>query len=92
MKVYIVQGNSGEYSDRVDWLVKAFISESKAIEFRDFLESKLKERGLHAHSDAAIHSLKERTKKSIPMTQYDPDFYGDYTGTYYCILSVDLEN
>ena len=32
MKVYVVMGHTGEYSDCIDWPVKAFVSQERAAD------------------------------------------------------------
>lgn len=35
MKIWIVQGEAGEYEDHREWIVAAFLSEKKAQELRE---------------------------------------------------------
>jgi len=87
MKIYVVQGSTGEYSDHREWLVKAFKSQEKAQDFVSFLDSKLLELGLKYES-VYTHEDMEKEEK---MMEFDPQFQFDYTGTMYSILEVELE-
>lgn len=88
MIIYIVEGNTGEYSDRCNWLVKAFTCQQKAEEFRDFLSSKLKELELDRRDTV---NWKERKAKGEEMKKHDPNFYTDYTSSHYCLLNVEMD-
>lgn len=85
--VYIVEGNTGEYSDRVNWLVKAFFCQKEAEKLRDKLNTELIRLGLASDCDRKM--VKEN---SLQMKKLDPEFRCDYTGTYYCILRVELDD
>lgn len=82
MKIYIVEGNTGEYSDRVNWLVKAFKTTEKAEAYRDMLHSKLLELKLYERKI-------DRNVKI--MQEYDEQFQCDYTGSEYTILTVEMD-
>ena len=78
MKIYVVWGVTGEYSDQQSWLVCAY---------RDRV---LAER----HSDRAaqrahqiFHTVGYHTDAK---NLWDPEMRMDYAGTDYCVLEVDL--
>lgn len=81
--IYVVEGNCGEYSDRTNWLVKAFSQSESAIEFRDKLHN------LAVSTGAKVGSVDKDGEAK--MKEIDPQFRSDYTGTEYCILMVDFE-
>lgn len=82
-KIYIVEGNTGEYSDRTNWMVKAFLKQESAERFRDKLDNKLKE----LNFDNLNYD--ESGKASEEMRELDPEFK-DYGSSHYVLLTVDL--
>jgi hypothetical protein len=97
MKIYIVSGSTGEYSDRTDWMVCAYKSEDEAkrivaeydriakeIEVRCRLDEDDPLR-LDRYSFNRWHG-DDRPKWPHP----DPDFSMDYTGTTYGYGEVEL--
>jgi hypothetical protein len=90
--IYVVMGTTGEYSDRVEWPVKAFQSEEKAEKFINHLSLKYKtypggttgygfERGPDEEEDALQEYMEE----------FDPGFEEDYTGTFWYLFEVELK-
>jgi len=86
MTIYVVQGSTGEYSDHVEWLVKAFYQEKQAQDFVNEL-------------DKVADMINERIKKQGFIQYYsnkdnfnplDPQFRVDYTGTNYTYYPVEL--
>jgi len=86
MKVYIVFGTTGEYSDRTEWPVCGYRNEDVARKHAD---------------DAMIwaHLLKEKVDdegKSVfeareqLISPYDKHISMDYTGTDYYVVEVDI--
>lgn len=86
MEIFIVTGQTGEYSDRVEWLVKAFRDRAKAMNFIAKAEDWLRANKL------SFQNIDGRRLVDHPMPDFDPDFRCDYTGTRYCIDWVDLED
>lgn len=75
-RVFVVTGETGEYDDKRDWLVKAFFDEDKA----NALSEKLNLWCIA--NDAALGSSSYPTVKTCPL---DKKFQADRTGTrYYC--------
>lgn len=87
-KIFIIQGNTGKYSDRCDWLVKAFFSQERAQKHMEFLNNKLKELELLEGFEG---DWKKRSDNSKIMIQFDEGFHCDYTGSEYVLLTVELE-
>lgn len=86
-RVYIIEGNTGEYSDRTNWLVKAYLDENAAMAEQDRLTNKLKEFGVDRGFEMGWAA---REKAAEKMRNYDDQFRCDYTGTWYTLLTVDL--
>lgn len=86
--IYVIVGRTGEYSDRVEWMVEAWSTKEKAVERIKFLEEKLLELG--AKDERTPYE--ERDKIEEIMNQYDPSFRLDYTGTSYYLDAVDLKD
>jgi hypothetical protein len=82
MKIFVVMGTTGEYSDRSEWPVIGYFDEKKAQE--------------HVENAAKVAKGIEATRTSPYWTdpdqsnQYDPHMRMDYTGTSYYLMEVDL--
>jgi hypothetical protein len=75
MKVYVVIGLTGEYSDRDEWVVCGFTSEDKAKERVELATARA--RALFAeYKDSYWKEVDEKN-------EYDHAFKMDYTGTTY---------
>lgn len=83
-KVYVVCGETGEYSNAKVWYVRSFLSPEPANAFRDRLNKWCEERGLH--NEGLGRDFREHGKPPE-----DPHFCCDYTGTSYGILEIPLE-
>lgn len=82
MKVFIVFGQTGEYSDHSNWAVKGFVDKTRAEAFE-----------LAATKWA--HEAKSRVGRYEPIKEpspYDPKFRCDYTGTDYFTVEVEIED
>lgn len=82
MTLYIVFGTTGEYSERDEWLVKAFKTEQEA---QDFV--------LKAEQIADDIFYKRENKYREGKTEkhkLDKQFYMSYTGTKYYYEPVEL--
>jgi hypothetical protein len=91
MKVYIVFGTTGEYSDRSEWMVAAYTSEDnakqhvlKATEHANAWQERRNSHELDALTWGEWYALE---KSSNPL---DPAFKMDNTGTTYCYAPVDV--
>lgn len=80
MKIYVVSGDCGEYSDFTQWLVKAFVAERDA---RNFVEK--------ASAISRELYMNEKTPRYRWQHPMDPGFQADYTGTNYTYTSIELE-
>jgi hypothetical protein len=103
-KVYVVQGSTGEYSDRLDWIVKAFRTKEEADKFQqditDVVASTLKylkekEIDIYDFMNSEV-CVEDKTIRGMlisfmaDITNLDSKFQMDYTGTYYWITGVEL--
>lgn len=93
MKIYVIQGTTGEYSDRSEWLcfavgeedrareiVEEYTREAKAIEVRTRLPED------HPDYIDRFKSWEDGFKWPHP----DPYFNMDYTGTDYSYAEIEL--
>lgn len=94
-KIFVVIGKTGEYSDRREWLVKAFYDLDITQAFILTLEekSRLIQIKMEALEEEGINlDYRDVIEKYFPeMKNMDKNFHGDYfTGTHYhyeeCIL------
>jgi hypothetical protein len=102
-KIYVVFGSTGEWSDKTDWLVKAFKDEEKA---RDLVTAcaetarcifvqgekdsdELDDYGV-PHPIRFTNKFEDIIIKS-GIYSLDPDFKMDYVGTSYYYREVELE-
>jgi hypothetical protein len=82
MKIYIVQGSTGEYSDHIEWIVCAYKDEKKA-----------QEHVVKASEAARQYKIEYHKSRITPETNpYDPQFQMDYTGTNYTVIETELKD
>lgn len=78
-------GQTGEYSDRREWAVRAFLDEARAEAFVRMAEKHLRECGLHYDSSSSAGGGYGHT---VP---FDPAFEADYTGARYYLITVPID-
>lgn len=85
MKIYIVQGATGEYSDHREWLVAAFFSEANAQSLVVNASRRADELYLQYGSS---------TYYTIPdgANEFDLDMQKDYNGTRYSYEVVEIKD
>ena len=83
-KIYIVYGNTGEYSDRREWTVAAYADEAMAREHAELAMRWYQE------NDAFEQSRKESDWQQKNPNPYDPYMSIDYTGTDWTVGEVEL--
>ena len=102
MKIYIVMGMTGEYSDHTEWLVCAYKTEEEAKHRVIELELLLKSHGvlddgnrIHGVLDdgnridfKGLNKVREIIKK---LPDGDESFQCDYTGTQYYYEETELK-
>ena len=82
--IWVVIGTTGEYSDRMAWLTRAFFDEESAKEYVLFLATerqKLPPRG---------DRREDREKVEASMQAFDAEYIEDYTGTSWYVEKVAL--
>ena len=84
--LYIVRGSTGEWSDRSDWMVRAYFTYDEAKSEVERLTTKLDE--LIGGRD--VVSYEARKEVTELMREFDEDFSMDYTGTSWWIREVPL--
>lgn len=97
--IYVVQGSTGEYSDRTDWIVCAFEDKEQAATYeQDLTDLSVKYANrsksltpvksyLLTYSDPSDFESKVMFQQ---LKELDPKFEMDYTGTYYTVTEVEL--
>jgi hypothetical protein len=89
--IYIVEGETGEYSDRSSWLVSTHLSLASASKRMDFLNKQLEDRDLDMYNKAIDTMDRERFDLlSSEMEAFDSQFRCDYTGARYSIVQAPL--
>lgn len=85
MKVYVVFGCTGEYSDHTQWNVAAYTEEEAANIHANLANDWLHCNTLHKSQEPGLIGT-----RGVPENPYDPDMQLDYTGTSYCVEVIDL--
>ncbi len=80
--VYVVQGTTGEYSNRSDWIVCGYKSEDMANEHAR--KAMLRAKEIQDSKNGRYAEPKE-------VNEFDPDMQMDYTGTEYLTFSVVIK-
>ena len=86
--IFVIIGETGEYSDRSEWLVRAVRTEDRAQKFIRELEFTY--RSVQAKGYGSQREKDAATRKC--MSKLDPDFSEDYTGTSYYYGEVTIED
>lgn len=93
-KVFIVRGQCGEYSDREEWLVAAFMSRASADDFEAMCTDFARAHGVHRDQPKQPTWNERRVFmdniKSGALVAPDPSIRADYTGSDYVVLEVPL--
>lgn len=84
--VYLVGGDTGEYSDHRAWWVKAFLDKEEAERFCERLNAWVKDRKWDNGNDGYWEF--EWDKR--PKPPEDPHFEVDYMGTRYSVVEVPV--
>lgn len=87
--VYVVSGETGEYSDSRTWHVRAFHDKAQAEALCKLLNDWCKEKGVErkSYKDPGIKTW-EFEEKPVE----DPNFDLSYNGTDYGVLEIPLES
>lgn len=82
VKIFLVMGSTGEYSDRYEWPVGAYLNEAAAREHADLAAFEAKR--LHKSKQSKYASVEEGANK------YDPTMNMSYTGTDYYVMTTEM--
>lgn len=85
--IYVVIGTCGEYSDRNEWLVAAYVSEGAAAQRVVDCERESKIMDAVAKEHTRYGDEFEEAKK---LNVADPNYRSDYTGTKYTLAPIEL--
>lgn len=86
--IYVVMGETGEYSDHIEWPTKAFASEDAAKEF--VLAVSEAARVTAAWKDASGYEWRLCSPEERPQNPLDPNMQVDYAGVNYSYFAVEL--
>jgi hypothetical protein len=78
-EVFVLFGQTGEYSDRQEWLVAAYATEAAAQAAVEHHEAWLRERGL----SSCDGDISYDGRRDLVKPDWDPHLSVDYTGTRY---------
>lgn len=84
MKIYLVEGSTGEYSDAQDWIVCAYRSKEKAEEHA----SKATQRSKELQNE----NWRYQNMDARGVNEFDSNFQMDYTGTDYYVIETELKS
>lgn len=84
MKIFIVMGRTGEYSDSREWVVCAFVSEAEAKDYVDKCSKMADELMVRRGSRYSYNFEPD-------LNPLDPYFQMDYTGTSYWAEPTELK-
>lgn len=98
MKIFIVLGNTGVYSERQQWIVCAYLCCEDALKKVNELKNMLLKHGAYwdESSNGYCEFAREHpgwdtdTKLTEEMKEHDPGFQYDYTGVSYRVYSTEL--
>lgn len=90
MNVYVVMGVTGEYSDRREWPVKAFLSQPRAEHLSDVATAEANRIQKERESVYGYYSAQVEEDPSL-RNKHDPNMKMQYTGTDYYVLTVELD-
>ena len=84
--VHVVIGQTGEYSDRREWMVCGYVDEAMAQEHVRLASARARE----IFTASNNYDLPYEARENL-VNEYDPDAQSmDYTGTEYYIAAVDI--
>jgi hypothetical protein len=86
--VYLIQGRTGEYEDRIEWIYKAFVHENEARDVASYLTDWLI--GNNCYMGSYVSQIKHWDIVKKMREEIDPQGQMDYTGVEYTVLKVEL--
>lgn len=91
--IYVVSGSTGEYSDRTDWMVRAYADEEAAKAVVTEYSAKAKEVEARCRLEEDDPNYVDRYNTYAPDFKWphpDPHFQMQYTGTEYGYCEVEF--
>lgn len=84
--IYVVMGQTGEYSDHREWFLEAWPTEKQAQDRVALLENILRTHNLHQDSKLPDWDDRKKAEEAAKQETGDDELAVDYTGTtYYCV-------
>lgn len=85
MKIYVIIGESGEYSDHCTWLVKAFDSKDKALLFIEMVNAE--------HKNIISDIISGKLNKEDAKNKYDLSihYFNYYDPLIYDYVEIELD-
>jgi hypothetical protein len=90
MKVFVIEGTTGEYSDRSTWPVRAYMNEETAKAEVLGLDMRAREVEQGKFGDREDWRWDEIKGAEVRKYMGDPEFAMDYNGTHYSYYEVDV--
>lgn len=94
MKIWIVHGTAGEYSDRGEWVVDAWPTKEAAEARVAALDALLLEHGYKHGPGPSAHNWEARdaAREAFKKVSGDECFSSDYTGTSYFVSECEFHS
>lgn len=87
LNVYVVSGETGQYSGKCSWTVAGFLDKEQADTFCDRCNEWCKQLGFNTSQYIHLADYEDREAAKHPL---DPNFKCDYTGTEYTVFEIPL--
>jgi len=88
-KIYIVEGSTGEYSDRTEWVVEAYFNKDSAQAKINIL-SRIYNEFIALNGGTNFKYFESGKRIFEHMKEHDANFQHDYTGTAWYLIETDL--
>lgn len=88
--IYVVEGSTGEWSDRTNWIVCAYESEDKAKEHVEKASEAARVLFIEYEKRHDINQPSQWDSTWEPVSEWDPHIQMDYTGTFYTYTPCKL--
>ena len=89
--IYVVEGQTGEYSDHCKWPVRAFVSEKRAKRFVEEVSQEYRKLKQRYYVDGGPAGWYFKMKDAEEQNPLDPNMQTDYTGTTYSYYPIELD-
>lgn len=87
IKIYIVEGSTGEYSNHTTWFFKAYAKEILAVQAAQALNLWALQNNVSSRCQALEYDELEKVAKKCP----DPNCSIDYNGVQWTVCPCDFE-